>query len=272
MDIVSVAPKLWLQEEFNRRRSKNPSYSLRAFANYLKLPPGRLSQILTDKRALTPNLGEKISERLGFDPLTKQKFIQCIKIQKQRKNATKIANKLSSKQDSDDDFQAVDMDKFYLIADRYHFALLSLIQTEDFKNDTKWIAKRLNISVVQVRSAFERLQRLNLIKKEKNQFKLTSQKGITTSHDVSSTALRKSHHQALDQAKISLDQDPVETRDFTSITMAIDPNKLHIAKEMIKNFRRKLCKILESENKKEVYDLNIQLVPVTRIIKGENNL
>lgn len=268
MGIISEVPKVWLQEEFNKRRSKNPSYSLRSFADYLKLPPGRLSQILSNKRDLTPNLGVKISDRLGFDPLTKQKFLQCIKTQKEKKSATKIANKINLQQEHDDDYQSLDMDKFYLIADRYHFALLSLIQTDDFKNDTKWISKRLNLSVIQVRSALERLQRLNLIKKDENQLKLTSTKGLTTSHDISSTALRKSHHQALEKAKISLDQDPVDTRDFTSITMAIDPEKLSIAKEMIKSFRRKLCKFLESENRKEVYDLNIQLLPVT-IINNE---
>lgn len=269
MDIACVAPKIWLQEEFNRRRSKNPSYSLRAFANYLKLPPGRLSQILSDKRALTPNLGKKISDRLCLDPLTKQKFLSCIKKQKEKKNATKLANKVNIPNEHDTEFQPLDMDTFYLIADRHHFALLSLIQTDDFKNDSKWIAKRLNISVIQVRCSLERLQRLNLIKNEKNQLKLTTQKGLTTSHDIGSSALRKSHHQALDQAKISLDQDPVETRDFTSITMAIDPNKLPIAKEMIKVFRRKLCKFLESENRKEVYDLNIQLLPLTKNNKEE---
>lgn len=164
------------------------------------------------------------------------------------------------------------MDQFYLIADRYHFHLLALIQTEDFKNDLKWMAKRLGISVVQVRTALDRLERLGLITKDKTDLRLSSTKGISTSHDVSSGALRKSHHQALDRATLSLDQDPVEIRDFSSITMAIDQKKIPEAKRMIKEFRRRLCKFMETGKSGEVYELNIQLVPVTKFQLQKENV
>ena len=46
--------------------------------------------------------------------------------------------------------------------------------------------------------------------------------------------------------------------------MAIDPENLGEAKNMIKSFRKRLSKKLESGNKKEVYKLAIQLFPLSR--------
>ena len=56
---------------------------------------------------------------------------------------------------------------------------------------------------------------------------------------------------------------PVESRDITSMTMAIDKNKIPEAKRKIKQFRRNLCQFLESGEKNEVYNLNVQLIPLT---------
>ena len=56
----------------------------------------------------------------------------------------------------------------------------------------------------------------------------------------------------------------MELRDFTSMTMAIDPEKLTEAKKKIREFRRGLSEFLEAGKKEEVYRLNIQLVPVTK--------
>jgi hypothetical protein len=46
--------------------------------------------------------------------------------------------------------------------------------------------------------------------------------------------------------------------------MAVDPALLPEAKDMIKKFRRRLSRFLESGKKKEVYTIAIQLFPVSR--------
>ena len=55
----------------------------------------------------------------------------------------------------------------------------------------------------------------------------------------------------------------MDERDFSGITMAINVEKLDEAKEMIRAFRRKLCKFLETGKKTEVYTLRVQLFPKT---------
>jgi hypothetical protein len=48
------------------------------------------------------------------------------------------------------------------------------------------------------------------------------------------------------------------------MTMAIDPRKLPLAKTLIREFRFRLAELLETGNRTEVYNLNVQLVPVTK--------
>jgi hypothetical protein len=56
----------------------------------------------------------------------------------------------------------------------------------------------------------------------------------------------------------------LESRDVTSITLAVDPGKLRLASEAIKRFRRELAGLLETGQRTEVYHLNIQLIPITQ--------
>lgn len=89
-------------------------------------------------------------------------------------------------------------------------------------------------------------------------------KDLSTSNEVSSAALRESHRQTLEQALAKLDEVPLEQRDVTSISMAIDVSKIPAAKKMILRFRRSLSEFLESGHQTEVYNLNVQLLPVTK--------
>ncbi|MGZ3740999.1 MAG: DUF4423 domain-containing protein, partial [Bdellovibrionota bacterium] len=57
---------------------------------------------------------------------------------------------------------------------------------------------------------------------------------------------------------------PTEERDITSMTMAIDPRRLPLAKTLIRKFRFRLADLLETGDRTEVYNLNVQLVPVTK--------
>ena len=81
---------------------------------------------------------------------------------------------------------------------------------------------------------------------------------------MESQALRISHRQSIEQALLALNEIPIELRDITSITMAIDLKRLPLAKKIIKEFRLKMSDVLEKGDQSEVYNLNIQLLPVSR--------
>ena len=229
----------------------------------LGLPPGRMSEILANKRPLTPNIGRTVADRLGLDPTARTQFLATIQKEKASRKKPTLGTPAPANDKIDKNYQQLSVDAFHVISDWYHFAILSLVETDDFRSEPKWIAKRLGISVIEVRTALERLLRLELLEQKNKTIKRTA-KNLTTTQDVQSSAIRHSHRQVLEKAVASLEEVAVADRDITSISMAMDPKKLPIAKEMIRQFRRTLCSFLESDKKEEIYYLTVQLFPVTR--------
>ena len=52
------------------------------------------------------------------------------------------------------------IDKFSVISEWYHYAILELTYVSGFKADYKWIARKLSITVEEAKVAIERLIRL----------------------------------------------------------------------------------------------------------------
>jgi len=153
-------------------------------------------------------------------------------------------------------------DIFYAISDWYHYAILEMTYLKRRTFSAKQIATELRCSYQEIDEAIKRLKRLGFLE-EKNKRWVKSQAHITTGSDFSSIALRRLQLQFLEKAKQSLLIDPIEERDLTSMTMAIDSTKLHEAKKKITKFRRELCQFLETGNRDRLYTLTVNLFPLT---------
>lgn len=236
-----------LNENYMRRRLKNPSFSIRAYSQRLGISHSALSELMSGKRKIGPKLGTRIADSLMIESqLRDQLFSKEATSARQSRKAVTL--------------QA---DQYRVIADWYHFAILSLAETSDFQNDPEWIAKRLGIKKSEVKSALLRMERLNLITWKNNRIVITGESLASPDGNVD-LAVRKTHSQFLEMAEKSLETDPLEKRDFTAMTMAIDPAKLPEARKRIRQFRDELCQFLESGSKKEVYELCFQLFPLSK--------
>ena len=244
-----------LAQEFLRRRNKNQSYSLRGFARDLQLSPAALSEVLNRKRELSKKNLLKICDRLGLSP---------------NQRVALLSEKSDSADISDASFLLLKEDTFQLMSSWYYMAILSLAETYEASADARAIAARLGIQEFEAKEALAALLRLKFIEINSGYLKRTVQQ-VTTSSDVPSSAIRRYHSENLKRADESLQRDAVELRDFSSINMAMDPALLPEAKDMIKKFRRRLSRFLESGKKKEVYTIAIQLFPVSRAteVRGE---
>lgn len=240
---------------FSQSRVKNPAYSLRSFARKIDCSPAAVSEILNNKRKVSPKLAQKIIEKIGLDPEEMKQILALFgskSTAKDSSSATKPA------------YSELASDQFKTVSQWYHFAILSLSETKDFQDDPKWIAERLNVRLPDIQQAIERLERLGMIKRDKRgRLEPTGQQFVTTD-EIASTALRGAHAEILDLARNSLEQDEVQARDFTTMTMAVDPQRLVKAKKMIREFRATLCDFLEQGERTEVYQLSVNLFPLSR--------
>lgn len=114
--------------------------------------------------------------------------------------------------------------------------------------------------------AIKRLIETGLISKPGKRFQLRETSSSSILSSATSKAHREQQKQILEGAIEALDQIPIEYRSQSSMTMAIDKDRLEEAKELIKTFRRDLGKFLSaSKNLNEVYQLSVSLYPVTKL-------
>jgi uncharacterized protein (TIGR02147 family) len=66
-----------------------------------------------------------------------------------------------------------------------------------------------------------------------------------------------------------IDEIQMELRDFSSVTLVLDPQKLNEAKQIIKEFRKKMSSLSTQDNPQEVYQLAIQFFPLTKTVLKE---
>lgn len=239
-----------LSTELDARKRRNPYYSLRAFARDLGIGLGSLSEVMSGKRELSNSNFQKVTNILGLSDEEKIKL-------RDYKAALKAAAQTK------DEHQYLAEDEFRLIADWYHLAILNLAKLRANRASADWIADRLQIETYQALDSLERLQRLNLLKIEKGKLVRTA-RPLSTTHDLPSAAIRKHHSQNLLLAEKSLSKDPVEVREFASVTMAVNPRHLPKVKELLTKTRKKVADLLEDEDALEVYTLSFQLFPLTK--------
>lgn len=241
-----------LLEEFVKSQTKNPHYSMRAYAARVGIGQSAISEILAGKRPITQKTAEKILHNLNINP---QQIAEIVK---------------RDENDAVDSFQQLDMDTFCLIADWYYYAILSLAETEDFDGSVRFICKRLSLSEKIATDAVERLIRLGMLKKNtKTGLILSTGQQFAALSKFANAALKKANRQNLELATEALDKIEHEHRDFTAITLCFDTRRMDDARKMIQNFRRQFCRVMETGHKKDVFKLCIQLFPLTNL--GENN-
>jgi uncharacterized protein (TIGR02147 family) len=237
-----------LHSRFNEARTKNSLYSLRAFAKQIGIQPSAASEIMNGKRALTEKMATTILEGLSYSP----DEVDSILKQEVRKVET------------------LNTDYFKVMSDWWYFAILSLSETNEFSTSEKWIAQRLNIPERTAKQAVERLKKLGMLEKVSGQW-ISQNTNFKTPTDIANSSLKHHTIQTLHLAQESLLNDPLDLRDFSTVTMTIDPSEIKHAKKMISTFRKRFMKKIEATEKKEVYKLAIQFFPLTKNTTGEKN-
>lgn len=228
-----------LDQELKRRRSVNPSYSLRSFARTLGINPGFLSSVLNGKRSLSAPMALTLAQKLGWSESA----------------ALKV--------------ESVTLNQFRVISDWYHLAILELTFLKDFKPDPAWIGSKIGIPAEEARSAIERLLALGLLERSGKTYK-KSARHIGTVGDVPSQAVRNFHLQMIEKAKASIQEQSIDERHIAGTTFSISRTDVITVKREIEKFRNRLRKILDHSAGEEVYQLEIQFFNLTHPGKIHN--
>jgi DNA-binding MarR family transcriptional regulator len=249
----AVSLKNSLQREFIHRCKKNPSYSLRAYAQYLEIDQSFLSKLLNGRRKITPAMEEQFASKLGLSPF------------KGVKPSSRSAK-------GKDHFVDLLEDEYETIASWHHFVILELMKTKSFKPDYGKIAQQLGLHSQEVKAAVERLVRLGFVKVADKKWTLVSKNHTWTNTMATSTARRKLQIELNQKSVEALENIPFSQRENGSLTIAIDSRRLPEFKEKINQVLKDLSDCLQPDQKNldSVYQITLSLFPILKNNIKEN--
>lgn len=239
----------YLRAELTKRTKDNPSYSLRAFAKHLGVSASGLSMTMSGKTPVTLAFIEKAAKKLKL----KEEVLTQLQLQ--------LINEKNKKTFEHDELEFIDEDYFSIIKEWHHYAILNLMRTKDFKPQPSWIAKRLGLTLPEVQSAIEKLQRVKLLKIENGKWEDLSSKFTTHSNYKKMSAAAKENQKILfSKALDSIENDAFESRFHSGSTIAIKIDDMEHAKIFINNFRKEFMQRFDNlENADDVYHLSVAL-------------
>jgi uncharacterized protein (TIGR02147 family) len=262
----------FLKKEFRRRLGHNERYSLRAFARDLDLSPSRLSETMNLKSGISLPTVEKISSRLKLSK-SESGFLRDLYLVdgKTNRGTRDIAMKSLSKARERTKIKELDTEKFKVIAEWYHTAILQMTDLKQFRPEIEWIAIKLGIAPERSRRAVERLFDLGLLFKDSQtaQWKQHPELMVTES-EIPATAIRQYHRQMMQKAFRAIDEVPVEHRNVQSMTFALPKDRYREVCGKIQDLFKEAWELSGSESKDSnqespkdsLYAINVQFFPL----------
>ncbi len=265
-NVITQSYRDWLKTEFDSRCRRSRNYSLRAFARDLDIPPPKLSQLMRGICGISGLKAKKIASKMNLTKEEKIIFVTMVEAEHSRSSLGKQrAQKKLERLKKNKDFSEISLEKFSLVSDWYNFAILELVDLIEFRPNINWISKRLSISTDEVSKSIQRLLEFGFLERDPIKGYRHPTQDLATPSEIPSRQMREYHSQVLQIAEKALHSVPIDERDFSSITMAIDSKKIAEAKIWLKEFRRSFCRDIQKSNSKDrVYSLCIQLFPLDK--------
>ena len=150
MELEKFAARV--QSEFQVRRTRNPRYSLRAFAAFLGTDHSTLSQMMRGKRPVPVAHLRLWAKRLGLDDEETLAYLAAEEVQDMESAARQHRLKQWAAEATS------------ILAQPIHWEMLRLSRNPDFRPDSRYVAAKLGVSADEVNIALSRLLRLRLLK------------------------------------------------------------------------------------------------------------
>lgn len=263
--------KLFLQSYVDIQKTQKPHWNLSRWGQELGLGSrSLLVMVLNGTRSPSQALTQKLLQYLKFDQKASDYFKALIQLEKYRQDPDIIElviQKLKKLSPKGEQLKILDPKIFQLISKWYYYSIRELTFLNDFRPDPKWISKKLNftLSEKQIKTAIEHLIELKLLRWNGDNKLVASESSVSSTEEIPSIAIRNFHKESLENAKKSLERDPVDKRHFSGITCAMSVDQFKKIKKMISRFEDELMDELQKGDLRDsVYQFNFQLFPLTK--------
>lgn len=250
----------YLHDELSNRVTRNPRYSLRAFAKALRLNPAELSQVLKGQRKLSLNSAFKVTQSMGFTPSETKHFLLLLQKEKGKALGLPLDFWASGPEPEPAGVSVADFEK---IGEWYHFAILNLLEAKNFEWSAPHISQRLGITATEARLAMRNLEKLGFVTFQGRNAQ-SPKAHWTVGAQIPSVAVRKYHRQILEKAADSLENVPVDDREFQGLGLLLRASDMKRLKAEIDRFTEMVRDKFHRPKENKVYQLEIALFPLSK--------
>lgn len=263
-------PQKFLLDTLSWRQKIDSRFSARAWAKEMQLSsPSLLIMLLQGTRPLRLKHVDFISKGLRLSTPEHLYFRALI----QFVNANSVEEKhlcevWLSELNPGAQVRIKELDEYAVISKWVHTVIFTMTGLKNFSGSAEEIYEFLGrkVSINEIRSALLRLFDLNLIRKNEatGRVEATNQV-ISTRDDVSSKAVQEHHKQVLRLAEEAIEAQSVLEREFQAFSVAIESEKLPLAKEMIRRFKQQFIQAVgvKEQTADQVYQMNLQFFRLT---------
>lgn len=226
-----------------------------------------LSRILTGKKKLNTKTAEKISENLKLLE-TEKKYLRLMLIRENAKfeDEQDLYSAILGSSNKNRKVTFLDKDRFRLIADWHHLAILEVTALKDFREDPEWISRKLKnqISCLQAQTAISRLIRLGLLQKNNHGNLVRVPEGqLFSGGRGEDKAIQEHHLQMLEIAKKSISEQKITERHLSTNTLTIKTKDYARLVELVKKLNAEISEFAVSDAGDTTYQINVQVFRLT---------
>jgi uncharacterized protein (TIGR02147 family) len=261
----------FLRAYYEERKSRDFYFSYRYMARKTGMDHSLLVKVVLGKRHLSAAAVPAFCKLCKLLRREAQYFENLVRFEKARseKESKIFLEKLFTLKGYRS--SAIEKDRYEYFQKWYYAAVRAVIDCGDFNNDYTALARRLNPPVTpqEAKAAVALLARLDFIRKGPGGRYCLTDAHVTTGEQWEALAIKDFQKQTILLSADSLDRDPKHTRDISSLTMSLDIEAFEDVREIIRECRaaiiRRIDQIPDSARDR-VYQLNIQCIPLTRVV------
>lgn len=265
----------FLRDWFAARKAGNPRFSHRAFARRAKqASPSLLLHVIEGKRNLTPATTEAFTNAMALTGEEAEFFSALVAFD--QADTLDERNKAWERVRATRRFREarrLDGDAVEYLSHWYYPAIRELAACGGLRADPEWVAAQMmpKVTVAQARKALEVLRSLGLLVEDASGYLVPADASVVTPHEVVGLAGMNYHLGMIERARDALQGVPHQERHFAAVTVAIPVSLVSRLKRELDAFQERVLDLCDGADlpRDRVYQVNLQLLPLTARIAGE---
>jgi len=261
----------FLRDYYDEKKAGNPYMSYRYLGNHMNVDPGFLIKVMQGKLHLAERSIWQVCTFFKFSERESLYFETLVRYNKAKTPSDiklyfeKLMGLRETRAKPLEEFQYAFYQKWY------HSAIHALLSIYKFRGSYKKLAALLSppITAREAQESIQLLMKTGMVRLGEDGIYRPTDPFLTSGEKWHSTAIRDFQKETISLSAQSLDLHEKEDRDISTVTVALSSKDLPEIRERIRQLRQSILTLDNEFIPDTVYQINIQVIPVTQPLGGD---